>query len=696
MNAAKLSTYRFYTLLALLFITPLIYAEPAVFNVNLVDAFTVPKRFIVHISALALMLSYAAELAWRKKLSIRWNRSATALALFILWALLSLGYGPSLHAGMKEIARWCCYGIIFFSAVNEFHTDARKASIVPAALIPASISSLLAIAQYYGLDPSLLRGGTQKMYSTVGNPNHLASYLAITLPLACFGWLFAPPRARGSALIRFSFIAGMAALLLSGSRGGWIALCSGLAISMAGLRWPARSTRVPALGLVLAFLIAFLALPSPLNRYDTTSLRKLSEFAAPAGNGSPDPAQGGASWRIMVWRVGWRMAKDRPLHGWGLGSFNVLYLDRLADFLRSPENKKYAPLAEQGIDYAHNDYLQTWIEMGFIGLALLAWFLVSLIAGGLSRAKRMTEGDRWISGALIAGCTASLVEGMVSFPFYLWSTAAAFFVFAGAIASGGSREKTVRLEQLPFARFAGLLPIAAAIFSLLCIRNVVGTLVSEAWLSRGVPLFYDGKHTLALGEFKKAIQWQPQNGQARFFFALCLAQNGRDADACRELLSASRTFSRQALYVKLGRTYGRLGDKDAAMRILDKAILMLPSDPDAWLERGNLLYDNGAVGEAYSCFKKSDSLKPGYFPAVRNTAVSLHAMGRRDEALKEYDRALKLNPREADLYVNMGALLIGMGDEQRAREAWQRALSIDPGNKMAGENLRRLEQSDKP
>ncbi|MEJ2744496.1 MAG: tetratricopeptide repeat protein, partial [bacterium] len=420
----------------------------------------------------------------------------------------------------------------------------------------------------------------------------------------------------------------------------------------------------------------------------------ISELAVPIGGKSINPAQGGAAWRMMVWNVGLRMGKERPLLGWGLGSFNILYLDYLSDFLKSPEHERYAPLAEQGIDYVHNDYFQTWIELGIVGLALLAWFLASLIAGGFAGVRRMQAGGSWISGALLAGCTASLVEGMVSFPFYLWSTAVAFFVFAGAIATNGSREKTISLERPPLARLAGVLLIAAVIFSLICVRNIVGTFISEVRLSNGVPLYYGGNRAGAFYEFKHATQWQPHNGQARFFLALCLSEKGRDADVCRELIMASRTFSRQALYVQLGRSYGKLGHKETARNILDKAIFMLPHNPNAWLEKGNLLYESGAVEKAYECFQKSASIKPDYFIAVKNMAVSLHAMGRSDEALKTYERALELNPREGDIYVNMGALLVEMGDTKRARETWQRALLIDPNNKMARENLRRMEKRE--
>jgi Flp pilus assembly protein TadD len=62
-----------------------------------------------------------------------------------------------------------------------------------------------------------------------------------------------------------------------------------------------------------------------------------------------------------------------------------------------------------------------------------------------------------------------------------------------------------------------------------------------------------------------------------------------------------------------------------------------------------------------------------------------------DEALRAYERAIALKPGlAADLYVNMGAILAVRGDTTGARLLWEKALSIDPGNTDAQENLRRL------
>lgn len=694
MNANRFSSCRFPLLILILFLTPLSYIEPWIFHIDMADAFTIPKRFITQISALALMLSYVGELLVRKKIRIRRCRHAWAFALFLLWALISLSYSPSFHAGVREIIRWGCYGIIFFSAVNELHSTARRESIIPAVIIPASIASLFALAQFFGCDPSLLRGGTQKIYSTMGNPNHLASYLAISLPIGCCGWLSASPGRKNSALLFSFFIVGTAALLITGARGGWAALCGGVIVSMAILQWPIPRFHLLASVITLAVLIVFFALPSPVNRYDTGALNKFSELAGIPREGLPSLSKGGSAWRMMVWKIGGRMGKEHPWHGSGIGSFNLLYLDHLAEFLKVPENRSYIPLAEGGIDYAHNDYLQVWIELGLIGLALLAWFLISLTVNGFTCARRSREGN-WITGALLAGCVAFLLEATVSFPFHLWSSAVTFFIFAGAVASADSHEQTIHLEQLRFTRATGPLLIVAMLLSLVCVWCMCGTIASEVQLSRGIDLFYGGNSAGAFNEFERAIRWQPHNGQARFFLALCLVEKGRHREALQELLSASRDFSRQVIYVQLGRVYGRLGNVPEGMQFLDRALSILPRDPDAWLEKGNLLYTSGDITGAAPCFQKSVSLRPDYFPAARNLAVSLDALGQTNDALRAYERARKLRPREADLYVNMGALRARMGDAQRARALWQRALSIEPTNEMAKENLRRLERSNK-
>ena len=89
-------------------------------------------------------------------------------------------------------------------------------------------------------DPNSVADGTRRIYSTLGNPNLLAGYLVPILPLAVIGLL----RWQGiwpKLLALSSLGCGLAAALLSYSRGGWIGLL--LALGSLGLLLLLRQSR---------------------------------------------------------------------------------------------------------------------------------------------------------------------------------------------------------------------------------------------------------------------------------------------------------------------------------------------------------------------------------------------------------------------------------------------------------------------
>ncbi len=58
-------------------------------------------------------------------------------------------------------------------------------------------------------------------------------------------------------------------------------------------------------------------------------------------------------------------------------------------------------------------------------------------------------------------------------------------------------------------------------------------------------------------------------------------------------------------------------------------------------------------------------------------------MERNDDALKALQRALAINPRNADAYLNLGGLYDVTGDTRRANEAYERYLKLEPNGKFA-------------
>jgi O-antigen ligase len=85
-----------------------------------------------------------------------------------------------------------------------------------------------------------------------------------------------------------------------------------------------------------------------------------------------DPSLGSTSveGRISFWQVAWKMIQERPLTGFGLGTYHVAY-----DSFRNPDH--YWSM------YTHNHYLQTWAETGIFSLISFVLFFILFFLKGL-------------------------------------------------------------------------------------------------------------------------------------------------------------------------------------------------------------------------------------------------------------------------------------------------------------------------
>jgi Flp pilus assembly protein TadD len=71
-------------------------------------------------------------------------------------------------------------------------------------------------------------------------------------------------------------------------------------------------------------------------------------------------------------------------------------------------------------------------------------------------------------------------------------------------------------------------------------------------------------------------------------------------------------------------------------------------------------------------------------------------LGRPDQALPEFGRALALSPHSADALNNRGVALLALDQKETARADFERALAIDPCQFDARLNLLRLGVSKSP
>ncbi|GAI95744.1 unnamed protein product, partial [marine sediment metagenome] len=123
------------------------------------------------------------------------------------------------------------------------------------------------------------------------------------------------------------------------------------------------------------------------------------------------------------------MIKNKPLFGLGFGSFPLNYLYYQADFLsQKPDYLKYNTKAAE----AHNEYLQTWSEMGIIGLLFFLLFIYLFYHHSIKIIRGLEKKEeKIILIGLISGITITLFHGMFSFPLHIPATSAAFWFIVG-------------------------------------------------------------------------------------------------------------------------------------------------------------------------------------------------------------------------------------------------------------------------
>lgn len=255
------------------------------------------------------------------------------------------------------------------------------------------------------------------MTGLFANRNHLASYLLVTLPFAATlgaAALRRPDRG-ASALWLAALFAGLVVVALAAirSRAGVILFGPVLMVSLLAA-WIAAGRGRPGPGLLVLVgavgaaltAVAVLALPPILARFDP---------------------EGPPELRFERWPLVAETAQTYLPLGSGVGSFDPVY--------RSVE-----PLDELDgsfFNQAHNEYLETWLETGWLGVGLIMAFLVWYARRAWSawKAPPSAEGD--LQRAASIGIGVLLLHSVGDYPLRTATLAVLFALCCGLLEIAG-------------------------------------------------------------------------------------------------------------------------------------------------------------------------------------------------------------------------------------------------------------------
>jgi O-antigen ligase len=249
------------------------------------------------------------------------------------------------------------------------------------------------------------------------NSDHFAGLMEMLVPVAV---LYIAGRHRkfplgASVLSVFAATLALASLLLSGSRGGLLALSAEIAIATCALRrGGARTGQIRRLAMAAA--ITILAGVMLFAYVDPGWVAKKMGLATYIDSDWADRAGSRKTMALDALRM-WR---DHPLLGVGLGDFETAY----------PRYQSFP--GELWIDHAHNDYAEAVAETG-LGGALLILLALGLFLRLAFRdwGHPLRSQASWIQLGAALGCCGMLVHSLWDFNLHIPANAAWFAVLAG-------------------------------------------------------------------------------------------------------------------------------------------------------------------------------------------------------------------------------------------------------------------------
>ena len=361
------------------------------------------------VSALLLLLWIWPQIS-SGHLNMRASSLWAPMVLFALLVVVQVVFGLSayVHVTRVELCKYAAYGSLFLLATQFQRAGAHRLLTILASF--GFIVALFALVQdltYNGKIYWFWPAVSGRIFGPYANNSHYAGLMEMLTPLPLALAMTQGARRHQQLLWFVPGILMAATIFVCGSRGGMIALVAQV-VFLAGLFISRRSPRK------VWTLFAVCVVTGAFSFWigNGRMLKQLDSLQDPLTNAS-------VTSRLTIAKDSLRMVRDRPIAGWGLGLFPIVY----------PQYRSFS--TDLVVNQAHNDYVQALVETGILGFACVVWFIVNLYRSGIRNFRtqsRIATARAW--GPLV-GCTGILVHSFSDFNLHIPANAALFFVLSG-------------------------------------------------------------------------------------------------------------------------------------------------------------------------------------------------------------------------------------------------------------------------
>jgi O-antigen ligase len=393
-----------------------------------VQGWAIAVMHIVTLLALAILLV-------QRSLEWDWHWIKTPLDWPIA-ALLLLTFFSTVFSSHRPTSVWAFllllnYVIIYYLVIHTVHSRGKLRGLLWVILGTGGFLAIYGLLKFSGLTifpwfyyDDLPDFGA--LTSTYGNPNNIAGFFEMAIPLV-LGLLLADRRGRRSQIMYLPMLLLFGiALILTLSRGGWTCTMLGLLFFLSMLLFSEEfPRRRMAIILTCSSIVAVLVLLSSFPAVqELLTVRQIVDQA------------GGLDGRMQISKAVVVMIQEKPFLGFGPGTFAYSFL-------------QYQPPGIQGwYTLAHNDYVHFIAETGILLAVIMVWMIIALFWHGFNKLHNPSLFIRGATLGSMAGIFAILCHSLVDFNLHIPANALFFTVLAAIVAAPELKIKKFRMGKV--------------------------------------------------------------------------------------------------------------------------------------------------------------------------------------------------------------------------------------------------------
>lgn len=510
----------------------LLASTTLVITINSYDSGFVKTPLLVLFASLLVMV-FLSQAVWCQQLEARRSPADAPVLLFLFLIIISPFVSEYSWNSWQAIAIWVPFIISFFAGTQLFTTHRNLDRLIRALAVIASIVCLIGLVVYFfanALPLEFFIGKDRRVISTLTNATYLSGYIVLLFP-TLLAFTMAKERTVRERWGLITLLCSLLFILVVTSTRSSIAA---LVVSVILLGILLRRTRKNMLiwtivGLFGAAVVAVVVSPNLIGRIQASFSTDSSSSLAR---------------RLYFWEAGRDAFKAAPYFGHGLGSYETVMLE-----YRSPEY--WIVKSEDIVPHAHNELIETAVELGGAGVILYLLILGTLVVAGVKAGPKENERDRLLRAGLLCSLVAIVIDNLTNMSLRVAPVGATAWLLMGVLASLPARQNTQIVTALHSPRWISGVPLIAwVVFAFWYGSQQWNAYRADGHIIKGMLAGQSNDVALSISEYQQAVTLDTHTLLARSNLALALLIEDRATEAIeatRELQALSPRYPKSNL-----------------------------------------------------------------------------------------------------------------------------------------------------